>query len=107
MQGFDLFHDEILLIPLFGHTEGHCGIAIKTQQGWKLFCGDAYYSHLELNPQNKLRSLNALEVFFAEDNAQRVSNLHKIQQLAQSEPSIEIFCAHDPVELSHHQSLIL
>jgi glyoxylase-like metal-dependent hydrolase (beta-lactamase superfamily II) len=107
VQGFDLFHNEILLIPLFGHTEGHCGIAIKTQQGWKFFCGDAYYSHLELNPQNKLRSLNALEVFFAEDNSQRLSNLHKIQQLAQSEPSIEIFCAHDPVELSHHQSLIL
>ena len=107
VQGFDLFHNEILLIPLFGHTEGHCGIAIKTQQGWKLFCGDAYYSHLELNPQNKLRSLNALEVFFAEDNAQRLRNLHKIQQLAQSEPRIEIFCAHDPVELSHHQSLIL
>ena len=107
VQGFDLFHNEILLIPLFGHTEGHCGIAIKTQQGWTLFCGDAYYSHLELNPQNRLRSLNALEVFFAEDNAQRLSNLHKIQQLAQSEPRIEIFCAHDPVELSHHQSLIL
>ncbi len=57
-------------------------------------------------PQNKLRSLNALEVFFAEDNAQRLSNLHKIQQLAQSEPSIEIF-SHDPVELSYYQSLIL
>lgn len=39
------------MIPLLGHTAGHCGIAIKQQNQWVLFCGDAYYSHLELNPK--------------------------------------------------------
>ena len=30
-----------MLIPLAGHTRGHCGVAIKTETGWHLHCGDA------------------------------------------------------------------
>ncbi len=32
---------EIMLIPLPGHTRGHCGVAIATSNGWLLHCGDA------------------------------------------------------------------
>jgi len=32
---------EILLIHLPGHTRGHCGVAVATDQGWLLQCGDA------------------------------------------------------------------
>jgi glyoxylase-like metal-dependent hydrolase (beta-lactamase superfamily II) len=32
---------EIRLIPLPGHTRGHCGVAIATENGWLLQCGDA------------------------------------------------------------------
>ena len=104
VQGFQLFQDEILLIPLLGHTQGHCGIAIKQKEGWLFFCGDAYYSHLQFDPKNKLRTLDKLERFFAENNQMRVDNLHKIQQLAQTEKNIEIICAHDPVELARYLS---
>jgi glyoxylase-like metal-dependent hydrolase (beta-lactamase superfamily II) len=31
----------ILLIPLVGHTRGHCGVAVETEQGWLVHCGDA------------------------------------------------------------------
>jgi glyoxylase-like metal-dependent hydrolase (beta-lactamase superfamily II) len=31
----------IFLIPLPGHTRGHCAVAIETQDGWLLHCGDA------------------------------------------------------------------
>lgn len=103
VQGFRLFQDEILMIPLLGHSKGHCGIAIKQQDGWVFFCGDAYFSHLQLNPQNKLRTLAKLERIFAENNAMRLDNLHKIQQLAQSQKNIEIICAHDPVELERYR----
>ena len=34
---------EILLVPLPGHTRGHCGVAVETGEGWLLHCGDAYY----------------------------------------------------------------
>jgi len=44
--GFDaiLLHDfdpQIWLIPLFGHSYGHCGVAIQTPTGWHFHCGDA------------------------------------------------------------------
>lgn len=102
VQGFHIFQDEILMIPLLGHSQGHCGVAIKQNDGWLFFCGDAYFSHLQLNPTNRLRTLDKLERFFAEDNQRRIDNLHKIQQLAQNEKNIEIICAHDPIELARY-----
>lgn len=102
VQGFNLFQDEILLIPLPGHSAGHCGIAVRHKDGWLFFCGDAYYSHLELDGQHNLHTLNQLERVFAYDNAQRIQNLKKIQHLAQCETSVEIICAHDPVELARY-----
>ena len=33
--------EQIIAIPLFGHTPGHCGIAVQTAQGWLLDAGDA------------------------------------------------------------------
>jgi glyoxylase-like metal-dependent hydrolase (beta-lactamase superfamily II) len=31
----------VALIPLTGHTPGHCGVAVETLSGWVLHCGDA------------------------------------------------------------------
>jgi len=36
----------ILLIPLAGHTSGHCGVAVETPGGWLLHCGDAVNMYL-------------------------------------------------------------
>ena len=44
-MGFDAirlpFKPEMWLVPLFGHTRGHCGIAIQTESGWLFHAGDA------------------------------------------------------------------
>jgi glyoxylase-like metal-dependent hydrolase (beta-lactamase superfamily II) len=32
---------KMYLLPLFGHTAGHCGVAIKDEGGWLLHVGDA------------------------------------------------------------------
>lgn len=32
---------DIRLVPLPGHTRGHCGVVIATEHGWLLQCGDA------------------------------------------------------------------
>lgn len=104
VQGFKLLQDEVLMIPLLGHTEGHCGFAIKQQNHWLLFCGDAYYSHLQLDPKIKLPALNITERLFATDNLLRIHSLKQIQLLAQNEPEIEIMCAHDPIELKRYLS---
>lgn len=35
------FQPEMYFIPLFGHSAGHCGVAIKTSDGWFLHAGDS------------------------------------------------------------------
>jgi glyoxylase-like metal-dependent hydrolase (beta-lactamase superfamily II) len=35
------FTPVMYLIPLFGHTRGHCGVAIQDGEGWTFQCGDA------------------------------------------------------------------
>ncbi|KAF0108883.1 MAG: beta-lactamase domain-containing protein [Anaerolineaceae bacterium] len=32
---------QVWLVPLPGHTSGHCGVALQTETGWVFFCGDA------------------------------------------------------------------
>jgi len=35
------FEPEMWLVPLFGHSPGHCGVAIKTETSWMFHAGDA------------------------------------------------------------------
>jgi glyoxylase-like metal-dependent hydrolase (beta-lactamase superfamily II) len=35
------FEPEMWLLPLFGHTSGHCGVAVKDRDRWLLHVGDA------------------------------------------------------------------
>jgi glyoxylase-like metal-dependent hydrolase (beta-lactamase superfamily II) len=35
------FDPEMWLVPLFGHTCGHCGVAVRTPSGWLFHAGDA------------------------------------------------------------------
>jgi glyoxylase-like metal-dependent hydrolase (beta-lactamase superfamily II) len=43
--GFDAirlpFTPQMWLVPLFGHSRGHCGLAIQTPDGWHFHVGDA------------------------------------------------------------------
>ena len=43
--GFDAmrlpFSPEMYLVPLFGHTRGHCGVAVQNGAGWVFHCADA------------------------------------------------------------------
>ena len=40
--------EDILLVPLPGHTRGHAGVAVKQPDGWLLHVGDALMSDKEL-----------------------------------------------------------
>jgi glyoxylase-like metal-dependent hydrolase (beta-lactamase superfamily II) len=35
------FDPEMWLVPLFGHTRGHCGVTIRTKAGWHFHVADA------------------------------------------------------------------
>lgn len=89
---------EILLVPLFGHTKGHCGVAIKKDQQWIFYVGDAYYLQEELQ-EGVLHPVSELATASADDNELRLRSLEQIRQLKKEHPEITIFCYHDGSEL--------
>ncbi len=90
------FGTDILLIPLPGHSMGHCGVAIKTGDGWLFHIGDAYYYRVETitddHPVAQLAARNA------DNNELRIQSLEAIKQLMKHHPEITIFSSHDPAE---------
>ncbi|MCU0521748.1 MAG: hypothetical protein MUF84_13785, partial [Anaerolineae bacterium] len=43
------FTPSMCLVPLFGHTRGHCGVAIEDRGGWLFQCGDALPCNAEFD----------------------------------------------------------
>lgn len=83
----------IYLIPLFGHTLGHCGVAVQQGERWLLHVGDAYYLRAELNdehhPVDLLASRNAV------DDALRRQSLAQLRRLAARHPEVAMMGYHD------------
>ncbi len=95
--------EDILLIPLAGHTEGHCGVAIKQKNNkWLFHVGDLYMDQRSLlNRQPK--AIRNIENMLAKDNRQRLRNVLKVRQmLEQHSDKVEVFCAHDMNELERY-----
>lgn len=93
--------EDIVLVPLPGHTRGHTGVAVRSEQGWLLHCGDAYFFHGELERQPHMPAgLAVFEKLVETDKRARLYNLERLRQLnLNKEGEVRLFCAHDPVEL--------
>jgi glyoxylase-like metal-dependent hydrolase (beta-lactamase superfamily II) len=89
--------DDVVLIPLPGHTRGHSGIGVRRDDGsWLLHAGDAFFSGGQLDtPATCPRSLAAFQVLMAVDNDRRRANLERLRELAQGHPEVTVICAHD------------
>ncbi|MEZ0390568.1 MAG: MBL fold metallo-hydrolase [Pseudobdellovibrionaceae bacterium] len=97
---------EILLIPLVGHTWGHSGVAVQTDQGWLLHAGDAYFFREEMNPKNPYCTpgLRFYQTMMDQDRKSRLMNQRKLRQLLQTQgQQVHIFSAHDALELEFFQ----
>jgi glyoxylase-like metal-dependent hydrolase (beta-lactamase superfamily II) len=96
---------QILLIPLAGHSRGHTGVAVDTGAGWLLHAGDTYFFRGEIHPTRPhcpvgLRVSGNLAQF---DRRARRANLARLRDLrAAPDHSVEVFCAHDPVEFARY-----
>lgn len=99
VQGFKLLQDDLLMIPLLGHTAGHCGFAIRQAEGWLLFCGDAYYQHQQIQARKNPFLLGQVERLFAENNHQRLQTLAELRELSHTQPQIDLIFSHDPHDL--------
>jgi glyoxylase-like metal-dependent hydrolase (beta-lactamase superfamily II) len=98
VSGLDL---EVLLVPLVGHTRGHCGVALRTEDGWLLHCGDSYFFHDEMarsQPSCTL-GLRILQRSVEVSRAARLANQARLRDLVREHSEVRLFCSHDPAEM--------
>jgi glyoxylase-like metal-dependent hydrolase (beta-lactamase superfamily II) len=94
--------DEVLLVPLPGHSRGHCGVAVRREDDWLLHCGDAYFHHSEVEPVfgPTPRGLRFFESMVQFDGAQRRANQLRLRELARlSGGEVKLICSHDSSDI--------
>lgn len=99
---------EILLVPLIGHSLGHCGVAVQQDQGgWLLHAGDAYFDHREVHasPPECSWPLKAFQNLIEVDHETNLHNRARLIDLARTySDEVGIFCSHDAAEFSRLSS---
>ncbi len=92
---------EILLVPLIGHTRGHCAVAVDVGSRWLVHAGDAYFFRGEMDPETP-RCPPALRVFqerMGIDRWEMSRNKERLRLLAKKKGGeLAVFSAHDPIE---------
>ncbi|MEU2156943.1 MBL fold metallo-hydrolase [Streptomyces sp. NPDC019396] len=92
---------DILLVPLPGHTRGHCAVAVQQQNHWLLHAGDAYFFHGEIDLRRPRcpRPLALHQRMGADDHRLRLEQLERLIALRRAYPRlIRIFSSHDAQE---------
>ena len=99
--------DDVLIIPLRGHTLGHSAVAVRRPSGgWFLHAGDAYFDAREkLTPPQCLPGLKQFQNAMQADAVARRNNQERLRTLhadhgpdsGVDEP-VTIFCAHSEDE---------
>jgi glyoxylase-like metal-dependent hydrolase (beta-lactamase superfamily II) len=94
--------DEVLLVPLPGHTRGHCGVAARMSDGWLLHCGDAYFHHSEVAAVGGTAppGLRLFERLVNADSVARRNNQARLRDLARSPGDVKLICSHDPADFA-------
>lgn len=100
VRGLEALPPEILLVPLFGHTRGHCGVAVEADEGWMLHAGDAYFDPREIDgPVRRCAPMVGLFQAAVQMNRRdRLFNQGRLRRLRAERPEIQIFSAHNPWE---------
>ena len=97
---------EILLIPLYGHSHGHTGVAVRQGDGWLLHCGDTYFHRDQVGtPPSCPPGLRVFQAIMQADGRLRHQNLERLRELARRHSGeVELICSHDPVLLDRAQA---
>lgn len=99
--------EDVLLIPMRGHTRGHCAVAVRRPSGgWFLHAGDAYFDAGEKNtPPTCLPGLRQFQTIMQMDASARVANQERLRSLnaehgpaSGSDEPVTLFCAHSEAE---------
>jgi glyoxylase-like metal-dependent hydrolase (beta-lactamase superfamily II) len=98
LRGLEGLPPSIFLVPLPGHTDGHCGVALDTGEGSVLHAGDAIFMHSELRPPLPTPPLaSAYASFMQTDREARLQSRRLLQALVREHgEEVTILCTHDP-----------
>jgi glyoxylase-like metal-dependent hydrolase (beta-lactamase superfamily II) len=101
VRGLEGVAEDVLLVPLIGHTFGHAGVAIRDAERWLLYAADAYFFHAEMNLEDPhcTPGLALYQTLMEKDRPQRLTNQQRLRGLKAEQGSrVEVFCAHDLLE---------
>ena len=92
--------DELAIIPLPGHSPGHCGIAIRGPSNWFLHAGDAFFHRNDIGQEKTPWGIRVFQNKVDSDRALRIQNTTRLRELHATKSSeVTIFCSHDPIQL--------
>jgi glyoxylase-like metal-dependent hydrolase (beta-lactamase superfamily II) len=92
---------EIVFVPLYGHTLGHAGVALRGDDTWLLQAGDAYFYHAELDWERPrcTPGLRFYQWMMEKDRDARLANQLKLRALKhENAGAITVCSSHDPNE---------
>jgi glyoxylase-like metal-dependent hydrolase (beta-lactamase superfamily II) len=81
------------LIPLFGHTGGHCGVAIENGNGWVFQAGDA----MPANAEYDLTPRWLKDIVLGK-------HVQRIKTFSQAHPEVKIVAGHTYRKLDKKKS---
>jgi glyoxylase-like metal-dependent hydrolase (beta-lactamase superfamily II) len=109
--GFDCIRvraePEILLIPLPGHTSGHCGVAIRTAGGWLFHCGDAASPYHRVVDPHQGDDRRHVLGFVPGWLTRRLIGPHvpRLRALVRAQGDVELISGHDVYAFRRHRAV--
>jgi glyoxylase-like metal-dependent hydrolase (beta-lactamase superfamily II) len=96
---------QFVMIPLVGHTRGLCAIAVQTDDGWLMHCGDAYAYHGKVHPTAPhsppgSQWIEAILRVFASVPEAHEARIREL--LGAHGDEFQTFCSHDPHEFDRY-----
>lgn len=104
MRSLEGLPESIILVPLIGHTRGHCGVAIENDGNWLLHAGDTYYFHGQMDEKPSCTPGFRLFQWLSHlGHAAAIRRLQKVHRIVLENPDkIETLCTHDPLEFDRY-----
>lgn len=93
----------VFLVPLTGHTRGHCAIAVETEDGWLLHYGDGGYPFYNAGKTYRLFSNPplGLERWFLGGNTPRLQQLYH-----EHGDEVVMISSHDPADFDKFSLIV-
>ncbi|TMQ15698.1 MAG: MBL fold metallo-hydrolase [Deltaproteobacteria bacterium] len=96
LRGLDA---DVALVPMHGHTRGHSAVIAPAGDRWLVHAGDAYFHRRTVEGGAAPIGIAAFERYTQIDGAARRASAAALRQLREHYTDLDVFCAHDPVEL--------